>query len=97
MKEIQKISTKNDLIIIEDEAQGVNAKYKIKYLGSRGSIECYSFHKIKNYNSREGGAILINKMEYTEVSRLSERKGTNANQLFSGDIDKYTWVDISFS
>jgi len=81
MNEIQKIATKNDLIIVEDAAQGVNAKYKNKYLGIRGSIDCFSFHKIKNYTCREGGAILINKMEYIERVEIIREKRNKSESV----------------
>ncbi len=97
MDEIQKIADKNNLIIVEDAAQGVNAKYKNKYLGTIGSIGCYSFHETKNYICGEGGAILINKIEYVERAEIIREKGTNRNKFFRGEIDKYTWVDIGSS
>ncbi|KKM15107.1 hypothetical protein LCGC14_1699390 [marine sediment metagenome] len=97
MDEIQKIANKNNLIIVEDAAQGVNAKYKNKYLGTIGSIGCYSFHETKNYICGEGGAILINKAKYIERAEIIREKGTNRNKFFRGEIDKYTWVDIGSS
>lgn len=97
MDEIQKIADKYNLIIVEDAAQGVNAKYKNKYLGTIGSIGCYSFHETKNYICGEGGAILINKEEYMERAEIIREKGTNRNKFFRGEIDKYTWIDIGSS
>ena len=97
MDEIKKIADENNLIIVEDAAQGVNAKYKNKYLGTLGSIGCYSFHETKNYICGEGGAILINKEEYQERAEIIREKGTNRNKFFRGEIDKYTWVDIGSS
>lgn len=97
MDEIQKIADENNLLIVEDAAQGVNAKYKNKYLGTIGSIGCYSFHETKNYICGEGGAILINKTEYIEHAEIIREKGTNRNKFFRGEIDKYTWVDIGSS
>lgn len=97
MDDIQKIADKHNLIIVEDAAQGVNAKYKNKYLGTIGSIGCYSFHETKNYICGEGGAILINKKKYIERAEIVREKGTNRNKFFRGEIDKYTWVDIGSS
>lgn len=97
MNEIKKIADENNLIIIEDAAQGVNAKYKNKYLGTIGSIGCYSFHETKNYICGEGGAILMNKKEYIERAEIIREKGTNRNKFFRGEIDKYTWIDIGSS
>ena len=97
MDEIKKIADQNNLIIVEDAAQGVNSKYKNRYLGTIGSIGCYSFHETKNYICGEGGAILINKEEYIERAEIIREKGTNRNKFFRGEIDKYTWIDIGSS
>jgi dTDP-4-amino-4,6-dideoxygalactose transaminase len=98
MDVIMEIASKNDIKIIEDAAQGVNAKYKGKYLGTIGDIGCYSFHETKNYSCGEGGAILINKdKELIERAEIIREKGTNRSKFFRGEIDKYTWVDIGSS
>lgn len=84
--------------VVEDAAQGVNAKYKDKYLGTIGDIGCYSFHETKNYSCGEGGAILINcEDELTERAEIIREKGTNRSKFFRGEVDKYTWVDIGSS
>ncbi len=100
MDAIMEIANNNDIKIIEDAAQGVNAKYKGKYLGTIGDIGCYSFHETKNYSCGEGGAILINKDEDKELIERAEiirEKGTNRSKFFRGEIDKYTWIDIGSS
>jgi len=98
MDAIMEIANKNHIKIIEDAAQGVNAKYKGKYLGTIGDMGCYSFHETKNYSCGEGGAILINKdKELIERAEIIREKGTNRSKFFRGEIDKYTWVDIGSS
>jgi len=98
MDAIAEIANKDDIKIIEDAAQGVNAKYKGKYLGTIGDIGCYSFHETKNYSCGEGGAILINKdKKLIERAEIIREKGTNRSKFFRGEIDKYTWVDIGSS
>ena len=97
MDKIMRIAKKNDLMVIEDAAQGVNAKYKDKYLGTIGDIGCYSFHETKNYSMGEGGAIVINNEELFERAEIVREKGTNRKKFLRGEIDKYTWVDIGSS
>ncbi len=60
MVKLMEIANKNNILVIEDAAQAVNAKYKGKYLGTIGHMGCYSFHETKNYVAGEGGALLIN-------------------------------------
>ena len=97
MEIIMEIARKHNLIVIEDSAQGVNAKYKDKYLGTIGDIGCYSFHETKNVISGEGGAIVLNNRKYIERAEIIREKGTNRSKYFRGEVDKYTWVDIGSS
>lgn len=98
MDYIMNIAREYDLKVVEDAAQGVNAKYKGKYLGTIGDIGCYSFHETKNYSSGEGGAILINEDEaLIKRAEIIREKGTNRSQFVRGEIDKYSWVDVGSS
>lgn len=97
MDEIMIIAERHGLLVIEDAAQGVNAQYKNKYLGTIGHLGAYSFHETKNYISGEGGALLINDSRFIERAEIIRQKGTNRNQFFRGEVDKYTWVDIGSS
>ena len=97
MDSILALAEKYDLAIIEDAAQGVNASYKNRYLGTLGDFGAYSFHETKNYSAGEGGALLINAEKATERAEVLWEKGTNRCQFFRGEVDKYTWVDIGSS
>ena len=99
MKQIMEIAEGNDLKVVEDAAQGVNAKYKNKYLGTIGDFGCYSFHETKNYVCGEGGAILINTDDKAIIERVEiiREKGTDRSKFFRGEIDKYKWIDIGLS
>ncbi|NQT30423.1 MAG: dTDP-4-amino-4,6-dideoxygalactose transaminase [Candidatus Saganbacteria bacterium] len=97
MDTIMKIAHQYGLFVIEDAAQGVNAKYKDKYLGAIGHLGAYSFHETKNYSCGEGGAILINDEQLIERAEIIREKGTNRSKFFRGEVDKYTWVDIGSS
>lgn len=97
MDTIMEIAKRHDLIVIEDAAQGVDAMYKDRYLGTIGDFGCYSFHETKNFSSGEGGAISINDEKYVKRAEIIREKGTNRSQFFRGEVDKYTWVDIGSS
>jgi dTDP-4-amino-4,6-dideoxygalactose transaminase len=85
------------LKIIEDAAQGVNACFRDKPLGTIGDFGAYSFHETKNYSAGEGGALLINSEAAIERAEILWEKGTNRSKFFRGEVDKYTWVDIGSS
>lgn len=97
MDEIMTIAAKHQLKVIEDAAQGVNAWYKGRALGTIGDFGCYSFHETKNYSMGEGGALLFQEEEYLERAEILREKGTNRSKFFRGQIDKYTWVDYGSS
>jgi len=97
MDTISQIARKHNLVVIEDAAQGVNAKYKKRYLGTIGDIGAYSFHETKNFICGEGGAIVLNRESLVERAEIVREKGTNRSRFFRGEVDKYTWVDIGSS
>ena len=97
MDVINKIAKQYGLFVIEDSAQGVNAKYKNRFLGTLGDFGTYSFHETKNYICGEGGALVINNIAFSDRAEILREKGTNRSQFFRGQVDKYTWVDIGSS
>lgn len=99
MDEIMDMAEKHKLYVIEDAAQGVNARYKDKYLGGIGHMGCYSFHSTKNYTSGEGGALLINIKDEKILERADciRQKGTDRVKFLKGEVDSYSWVDIGSS
>ena len=97
MSQIMAIARREGLFVIEDAAQGVNAFYEDKALGSIGHMGAYSFHETKNYICGEGGGLCINDPRFVERAEIIRDKGTNRKQFFRGLVDKYTWVDIGSS
>lgn len=97
MDAIINIAEKYNLYVMEDSAQGVNAKYKNKFLGTIGHFGAYSFHGTKNYTCGEGGALIINDEKFIERAEILREKGTNRSKFIRGEVDKYTWVDIGSS
>ena len=97
MDTIMDIAKRHILVVVEDAAQGVNAFYKGRALGSIGDYGCFSFHETKNYSMGEGGAILINRPEQIEDAEIIREKGTDRSRFFRGQVDKYTWVNIGSS
>ena len=97
MEAIMDIAGRHNLLVIEDAAQGVMAKYHDTYLGTIGDFGCYSFHETKNYSMGEGGAIVINRPDAVERAEIIREKGTNRAKFYRGQVDKYTWVDLGDS
>jgi dTDP-4-amino-4,6-dideoxygalactose transaminase len=97
MDAIMEIAERRKLLLLEDAAQGLMARYKGRALGSFGQLSSLSFHETKNIISGEGGALLVNDMELAERAEIIREKGTNRSQFFRGQVDKYTWVDVGSS
>lgn len=91
------IAASHDLIVIEDAAQGVMASYKGRALGTIGDCGAYSFHETKNIISGEGGALLVNRPELTNLAEIIWEKGTDRSRFFRGETDKYTWQHVGSS
>ena len=97
MDAIMEIAARHSLLVIEDAAQGVNATYKGRYLGTIGHLGAYSFHETKNFISGEGGALAVNDPRFIERAEIIREKGTDRAKFFRGEVDKYTWVDLGSS
>ena len=97
MDTIMDIAERHGLMVIEDDAQGMESSYKGRPLGSIGHLAAVSFHETKNIISGEGGALLVNDPQFAERAEMIREKGTNRGQFFRGQVDKYTWVEIGSS
>tara|TARA_B100001248_G_scaffold248360_1_gene220605 strand:- start:8449 stop:9591 length:1143 start_codon:yes stop_codon:yes gene_type:complete len=97
MDKICKIAKENNIHVIEDNAHGLFAKYKGKYLGTFGTFSTQSFHETKNFTCGEGGALLINDQSFIERAGNIMDKGTNRQQFLNGLVDKYSWIDYGSS
>ena len=97
MDTIMEIARKHDLKVVEDAAQGVDAYYKGKALGTIGDFGCYSFHETKNYTMGEGGALVFDEDRYLEKAEILREKGTDRSKFFRGQVDKYRWMDYGSS
>ena len=97
MDKIIKLADRHNIIVVEDAAQGVNARYKGRYLGTIGQLGTYSFHETKNFICGEGGALAINDERFVERAEIIREKGTNRSKFWRGQVDKYTWIDIGSS
>lgn len=97
MDSIMRIARSHHIPVVEDNAHGLFARYKGKYLGTFGCLATQSFHETKNFSCGEGGALLINDSQYIERAEIIREKGTDRSRFARGEVDKYTWLDIGSS
>ncbi|HTH57353.1 MAG TPA: dTDP-4-amino-4,6-dideoxygalactose transaminase [Cyclobacteriaceae bacterium] len=88
---------KHNLFVVEDAAQSIDSYYHGRPLGSLGHLAAFSFHETKNIISGEGGMLVVNDDRFEKRADIIWEKGTNRKAFFSGEVDKYSWVDIGSS
>ena len=97
MDAILAIAERHGIAVVEDNAHGLFARYRGRWLGTLGCMATQSFHETKNITCGEGGALLINDAKYAERAEIIREKGTNRARFFRGQVDKYSWVDVGSS
>jgi dTDP-4-amino-4,6-dideoxygalactose transaminase len=97
MDTIMAIAKKHGLVVIEDAAHAIGATYKGRQLGGIGHLAALSFHKTKNIQCGEGGALLINTSNYSERAENIREKGTDRVSFIKQQVPHYSWVDIGSS
>jgi len=97
MDAIMEIAGRTRVPVIEDNAQGLFARYRGRSLGSFGALATLSFHETKNISCGEGGALLVNDPALVERAEILWEKGTDRAKFSRGEVDKYSWVDLGSS
>jgi len=103
MDGLKKLAKKYNLILIEDAAQAIGAKYGKEKIGTIGDFSAFSFQAIKHITTGDGGLLsLKSKKQYAKGKRIRwfgidrEKKyaGTWANDIYEVGY-KYQMTDIS--
>ena len=77
MERIMEIARKNDLRVIEDDAQAIGSEYKGRKAGTLGDIGCFSFYPTKNLGGAgDGGMVTTNNDELNTIVRAYKDHGT---------------------
>ena len=97
MDTIMAVAERRRVPVVEDNAHGLFARYRSRYLGTFGTFATQSFHETKNFSCGEGGALIINDPAFIERAEILRQKGTDRSRLLRGQVDKYTWVDVGSS
>lgn len=91
MEAITALCSKHDLVLIEDNAQGIEARYNDQLLGTFGDFSCLSFDLLKNISCNDGGALLF-KEEFAEAMDVAFENGTNKSAFLADKVDAYEWI-----
>jgi len=102
---IVEIANDNDLFVIEDTCESYGAEFKGKKVGSFGDLATVSFFFSHHITTIEGGMLLTNNEEYSELAKSLRAHGwirelTYKNALIKKykDIDeKYIFYNIGYN
>lgn len=72
---LAKIAEKNHLKLMFDAAHAFACSYHGKMIGNFGSVEVFSFHATKFFNTLEGGAVVTNDDDLAKKMRLMKNFG----------------------
>ena len=86
LDEIRAIAKERNLIVIEDAAHALGAKYKGCLVGSLSDMTILSFHPVKHITTGEGGMILTNSQEFYEKLKIFRHHG-----IVRDNPDKGLW------
>lgn len=85
MDEFRNFADNENLILIEDAAEAMGAQYKNRNVGSFGHSTIFSFHMAKIASGVEGGCLVTNDKEISEVAKLVRSHGD------IGDYDSHVF------
>lgn len=74
-EKLNKLKTKYNLVLIQDAAHSIGAKYKDLNVGNIADITTFSFHPVKNMTTGEGGALTTNNLDYFKKMKLLRSHG----------------------
>lgn len=94
---LMKLTTDTGIVLVEDAAQGLEARLNDRWLGTIAPLGAISFHETKNLHAGLAGALFINDAVYFERAEDIWERGTNRTKMLRGAVDKYTWIELGSS
>lgn len=89
MEAVNKLALRHSLLVVEDNAQAIGARWNGKALGTIGQIGCFSFYPGKNLGAAGEGGLVC-----TDDDTLAERVRVLHNH---GQSERYTHIEIGFN
>jgi len=77
----EEIARRHGLVVVEDAATALGARFRGAYLGARGNPTCYSFHPRKMITTGEGGMLVTADETQAERARALRATGASISDL----------------
>jgi perosamine synthetase len=77
MDAILALARRHNLVVIEDAAHSLPARYKGRLIGSLGDLSVFSFYASKNLTTGEGGMVTTERADFAERLRTRRLHGMN--------------------
>ncbi|MCK6554557.1 DegT/DnrJ/EryC1/StrS family aminotransferase [Candidatus Binatia bacterium] len=75
------LARRYDLVVVEDAATALGARYKGRAPGGRGVPACFSFHPRKMITTGEGGMLVTDNEAWAERARVLRSTGASVSDL----------------
>ena len=97
MDKLKKIARKNNVLLLEDCALSLGAKYKKIHTGLWGDAGVFSFYPTKQITSGEGGMIITNNKKIYDKIRIKKSLGVSKSFLERKVPGIYDTIDVGFN
>lgn len=91
IEELKKITTRKNILLIEDASHALGTKYFNKMIGSQSDMTIFSFFPTKNITSGEGGAIVSNNLELLDRARSFKMHGLVRDKKYQRYPNEGDW------
>ena len=98
ISELKKIADEHDILLIEDAAESMGAKYKNKMVGTFGQHSMFSFCQNKIITAGEGGIILTDSKEIYDKLKLIRSHGrVETKEDYFSTIKDMDYIDVGYN
>ena len=94
--QIVEAARKNNLLVLEDNAQGCGASFKGKKLGSFGDMGIFSFDYVKTVTTGEGGMVITDKRDLYHRAEWYHDHGHDHNPQVSRALEGRTILGFNY-
>lgn len=88
---LRDLAKKRRLVLIDDGAQSLGARYHGRPVGAQADMTTFSFHPVKSITTGEGGAVVTNDAQYAHAIRLFRTHGITKDPKELADTSAGAW------